>query len=122
MMNKQKLLKILENLYIKTNELYNTQPCISPKQGEFLSFLLKTISPKNCLEIGTYTGYSTLWIASSISKGAKLITIDKRNLLEFSKSFWEEADVFSKIEFKHGDANVLLDELEKDYFEFIFIE
>ena len=50
---------------------------ISVLQANFLQFLIKSRNINNCLEIGTFTGYSTLSMALSLNKNGKILTIDK---------------------------------------------
>jgi len=74
-----------------------------PLQGRVLSILAKMISPKNVLEIGTYTGYSALCLAEGLQKDGKLTTIDKNEELEdrvrgyFSESVGDALDLIPKL-------------------------
>ena len=68
-------------------------------QGRVLSMISKLVSPKNILEIGTYTGYSALCLAEGMQKEGKLITIDKNEELEeFCAGFFEKSDFSNQIE------------------------
>ena len=65
-------------------------------QGRVLSFISKTLKPKNILEIGTYTGYSALCLVEGIRKNGKLITIDKdKSLYDKVRYFFDKSE-FSK--------------------------
>ena len=98
--------------------------------GLFYNILLRGMNAKKILEIGTSTGYSTLWFAEAIStKGeAKIITIDQdeKKIARAQKNF-EEAGVSNLIEIREGDAIDVLSKIQKEKdaiesFDFIFID
>lgn len=103
---------------------------ITRKIGFFYNILLRGIHAKKILEIGTSTGYSTLWFAEAISsvKDSKIITIDhdEKKIVRAKKNF-ELAGVSDLIETKHGDAVNILSHLQDELgfsetFDFIFID
>ncbi len=74
-------------------------------QGRLLSILSKMLSPKNILEIGTFTGYATLCLAEGLTKDGKIYTLDKNEDLAYiPKKYFSESDYSSQIEFILGDA------------------
>lgn len=99
---------------------------ISPEQGQFMHWLVKALNAKKILEIGTFTGYSALWMALALPQLGKLITcdIDPKSTATAQK-FWLQAEVQAKIELKLGNASSslqqLLDQKEID-FDFAFID
>ena len=115
----EELLKYNENLgHIKRLQ-------ISILQANFLQFLIKSNSFKSCLELGTFTGYSTLSMALSLPKNGKIHTIDidnGRNII--AKSFFKKAKVLNKIKTEISNANVALDKLikKKKKFDLILID
>ena len=83
---------------------------ISILQANFLQFIIKTRSINNCLELGTFTGYSTLSMALSLNKNGKIYTIDKDNNKSIiAKSFFKKANVLNKIKTEISDGNDALD-------------
>jgi caffeoyl-CoA O-methyltransferase len=82
-------------------------------QGAFLAMLSQMIKPKCILEIGTYTGYSTLRLAEGLCADGKIITIDINEELEpFTRSFFDKSDYKSQIEFLLGNALELIPGLD----------
>ncbi len=88
---------------------------ISVLQANFLQFLIKTRRIKNCLEVGTFTGYSTLSIALSLSKNGKIHTIDKdKEKNKIAKYFFKRAKVSKKILTEISNGKEALDNLIKN--------
>ena len=88
---------------------------ISVLQANFLQFLIKSRNINNCLEIGTFTGYSTLSMALSLNKNGKILTIDKdkeKNMI--AKSFFKKAKVSNKIKTEVSNGNDALIKLIKN--------
>ena len=88
---------------------------ISILQANFLQFLIKSRNINNCLEIGTFTGYSTLSMALSLNKNGKILTIDKdteKNMI--AKSFFKKAKVSNKIKTEISNGNDALIKLIKN--------
>jgi caffeoyl-CoA O-methyltransferase len=82
-------------------------------QGAFLSMLSHMIKPKCVLEIGTYTGYSTLRLAEGLCAEGKIVTIDINEELEpFARSFFNKSDYKNQIEFLIGDAQKIIPDLD----------
>jgi caffeoyl-CoA O-methyltransferase len=98
----------------------------TPEQCQFIAFLLRLINAKNVLELGTFTGYCTLWMALHIPDDGKIFTCDlNEKWPSIGKKFWAEAGVSQKIEFFCEPANVLLDRMlktKRDCFDFVFID
>ena len=88
----------LAELRQETAKLSNSQMQISPEQGSFLAMIAKLINVKNFLEIGTFTGYSSLWIALACANDAKITTLDLNNrYLDIANKYWQQAKVADKI-------------------------
>ena len=88
---------------------------ISILQANFLQFLIKSRNINNCLEVGTFTGYSALSMALSLNKKGKIHTIDKdkeKNMI--AKSFFKKAKVSNKIKTEISNGNDALIKLIKN--------
>ena len=91
-------------------------------QGRFLSLISKMVSPKNILEIGTFTGYAALCLAEGLQKDGKLTTLDvNEDLAYIPKKYFAESEFASQIEFRLENA---LDFLKNssETFDLIFID
>lgn len=91
-------------------------------QGRFLSLISKMISPKNILEIGTFTGYAALCLAEGLKKEGKLITLDiNEDLAYLPKKYFAESEFANQIEFRLENALDFLRNSD-EIFDLIFID
>jgi predicted O-methyltransferase YrrM len=99
---------------------------IGAAQGALLSILCKISKFKNCLEVGVFTGYSSLCIGSSISDASKLTCIDNnKEYLNVAKKYWEKAKIEHKINLIEDnaiDALSMLSKKDLNNFDFAFID
>lgn len=92
------------------------------QQGRLLSILSKMISPKNILEIGTFTGYATLCLTEGLNKEGKITTLDVNEELAYlPKKYFQESEFSAQIDFQLEDAKVFLENTE-ERFDFVFID
>jgi len=99
----------------------------APEQGQFMALLLKLMHAKRVLEIGTYTGYATLWMALALPKDGEVITCDISEQWTFvAHRFWEQAGIHKKIHLHLQAAMKTLDALlangGESSFDFVFID
>ena len=118
---------ILKALREDTAKDSNSIMQIPPEQGQFMAFLIKLVNAKKCLEIGTYTGYSTLCIALAMPEDSITITCDiNTKYSDIGEKYWKQAKVNHRINLKIAPALDTLDELinnkEENTFDFIFID
>lgn len=91
-------------------------------QGNFLAIISKLIKPFNVLEIGTYTGYSTLCIAEGLNPGGMIHTIDKNEeLLQIQNKYFEKSGLRNQIKQYTGDAISIIPKLKFD-FDMVFLD
>lgn len=114
---------LLQRLYRETNlRLVNGRMCSGHLQGTLLSLLSRLITPKNILEIGTYTGYSAICLARGLAKGGLLHTIEINDELEdFAGRYFREAGLNESIVQYIGDATDIIPGLEVQ-FEMAFLD
>jgi len=119
--------QVLKNLRVATAALSGANMQIAPEQGQFMALLVKIIGAKRLIEIGTYTGYSTLVCALALSDG-KIIAIDSDSAsTSIAQDFWQQAKVDHLIELRIGDAQDILQSLLhknslKGSIDFVFID
>lgn len=97
---------------------------IKPEEGRFLQFLVRACGSKKAVEIGTFLGYSTIWIARGLLPGGRLITLEwETKRAEVAQSHFVAAGLDHMIDIRVGDAHRLLIELnEEGPFDFVFID
>lgn len=84
-------------------------------QGELLKLIAEMLGARNILEIGCFTGYSSIWLAMGLKEGGKLDSLEINDELEeLIREGWNRAGVQDKIELHIGDA---LDTMERLYEE-----
>ena len=119
--------EVLTSLRKTTSSMPGFRMQIAPDQGQFMAMLIKIMGAERLIEIGTYTGYSTLVCAMAMDKG-QIIALDSDPVsTSVAKEFWKIAGVDHLIDFRLGDALVSLDKIINDEdglssFDFIFID
>lgn len=118
---------ILRKLREATSKRPGSQMLISPDQGQFINLLLQIMGAKKILEIGTFTGYSTLWMALALPDDGHITACDiDADSGAIAKDFWSQARLDHKITLKIAPALNTLDALIKggnqERFDFAFID
>jgi caffeoyl-CoA O-methyltransferase len=110
----------------KENETYgeDSKCQISEEQGSFLTLLVGAIGAKSALEVGTFTGYSSICIARGLAPGGRLRCIDQNaSWAAVAQRFWAKAGIADRIQLQLGDAIPLLRQLEPALvLDFAFID
>ena len=118
--------KIINDLAYETSKLGSvSQMQIAKEQGQFLEIITKISNANCCLEIGRFTGMSTLFIARGLSEKGKIITIDNSDeFLSLAKKYWDLDNVSAKIESIIGDGvEVMQSMIDRQHsFDLIFID
>ena len=98
---------------------------ISEVQGHFLQLMIKISNVKDCLEIGTFTGFSTLTMALALPNGGKIITLDHdEKIVRVAENFFKKGNLDNKIETVISPALETLKKFtqERKKFDLIFID
>lgn len=113
---------------------------ITADTGMFFNIMLKAIKSRSVLEVGTSTGYSTLWFADALMHNTQnyerveksIITIDDNlSKIKRARRNFDEAGVKNIIEILEGEAHGILSKMLKDYqnnesnarmFDFVFLD
>ena len=106
-------------------QLENSQMLISPEQGAFLAMLIKLMNVSTYLEVGVFTGYSTLWAALALPDTGKIVALDiSDEHRALAESAWDAAKVRHKIEYILAPAQESMQSLitNHDLFDLVFID
>ena len=100
---------------------------IAPEQGQFIALLVKLIGARRIIEVGTFTGYSSLCMARALPEDGDMICCDvDRNWTSIAQRYWQQAKVDHKIKLVLAPAmdtlNNLLNEGQYDQFDLAFID
>jgi len=99
---------------------------IAPEQGAFLALVVKLMEAARCLEIGTFTGYSSLSVALALPPNGRLIALDvSKEFTDKARGYWRQAGVEKKIDLRLGPGNETLDRMiaaHEGPFDFAFID
>ncbi|HWG77166.1 MAG TPA: O-methyltransferase [Steroidobacteraceae bacterium] len=98
---------------------------VSPTQGKFLMVLAAALGARSALEIGTLTGYSTIWLARGLAAGGRVVTLERNEKhAEVARSNLQRAGVAERAQVRVGDASDSLKQLiaERADFDLVFID
>ncbi|MGF1521612.1 MAG: class I SAM-dependent methyltransferase [Leptolyngbyaceae cyanobacterium] len=118
---------VLQALRDRTMTYPQSQMQIAPEQGQFMALLVKLMNVKKALELGVFTGYSTLCVALALPPEGQLVACDiSEEHTSIARQFWEKAGVADKIDLRIGDAIATLQQLIAaggvNTFDFAFID
>ena len=85
---------------------------VSPEQGQFMALLAKLLGAKKVIEVGTFTGYSTLAIAQALPADGEVIACDvSEEWTSMARRYWEKAGMADRIDLRLAPALETLDGL-----------
>lgn len=115
--------ELLYQLYRETNLKVIKPRMISGKlQGAFLTFIAKMIKPENVLEIGTFTGYSTICFAEGLPQNGKIDTIEvDMELEDIIRKYVSKSGYENQINLLLGNALELIPNLNKSW-DLVFVD
>jgi len=118
---------LLKRLREETANLPGAIMQVAPDQGQFMALMAKLTGVKKAIELGVYTGYSSLAVALVLPPGGRIIACDiDDEYTNIAKRYWEEAGVAEKIDLRIGPAldtlNELLEAGESGSYDFAFID
>lgn len=118
---------LLRQLREETAREKSSNMQIAAEQGQFMALLVRLMAANKALEIGTYTGYSSLCIAMSMPQQGRLICCDtSAQWTAIAQRYWDQAELAHKIDLRLAPALDTLDGLlEEGYegeFDFAFID
>ncbi|MQL95487.1 hypothetical protein Taro_028157 [Colocasia esculenta] len=118
---------ILRELREETATMRGSQMQVSPEQAQLLSMLVQILGAERCIELGVYTGYSSLAIALALPQTGRLVACERdAKCLEIAKKYYERAGVVHKVDVKHALAvdvlKALIQNGETCSYDFAFID
>ena len=118
--------EVLRRLRAETALEENANMQISPEQGQFMALLVKMLGARRTLDLGVYTGYSSLCIALALPEDGLVVACDNnREWTDTARRYWHEAGMEGRIDLRIAPAEktlaALLEE-EPGSFDFAFID
>ncbi len=100
---------------------------ISPEQGQFMQLLIKLLHAKKTIEVGVFTGYSSLAVALALPADGRIVACDvSEEYTSVARRYWQEAGVASRIDLRLAPAAETLSALikggESGTYDFAFID
>lgn len=119
--------ELLKQLRDETAQLDYSAMQISPEQGQFMSLLIKLTGTRRAIEIGTFTGYSSICVASAMPDDGHLVCCDTSpQWTQMAEKYWQLAGIEDRITLHIQPAEntlqKLLEEGEQGSYDFIFID
>ncbi len=104
--------ELMTALRKETAKLSMSEMQVSPEQGQFMALLAKLLDTRQVIEVGTFTGYSTLAIAQVLPADGKVIACDvSEEWTSMAMRYWEQAGIVDKIDLRLAPALDTLDGL-----------
>lgn len=118
---------VLSRLREETSKLPMAGMQIAPEQGQFMRLLVKALDIRRAIEVGVFTGYSSLSVALAMPDDGRIIACDvSEEWTSIAQRYWKEAGVDHKIELRLAPATETLDVLIENElgnsFDFAFID
>ncbi|MGA1285699.1 MAG: class I SAM-dependent methyltransferase [Prochlorothrix sp.] len=119
--------EILAQLRAETQQNPAGRMQVTPEQGQFLAFLVQLIGAERTLDIGVFTGYSSLVVALALPPTGQVIACDQDpEITQVAQRYWEAAGVADRIQLHIAPATETLDNLissgQTNSFDFAFID
>jgi len=114
---------LFERLAAETREKTTApQMMVGVLEGRFLGVLVRSLGARRVLELGTFTGYSSIAMALALPPGGRVITCDvDEETTAIAKRYAEEAAVYDRIDYRLGPALDTIAQLAGP-FELVFID
>ncbi|KAL9230834.1 hypothetical protein vseg_006132 [Gypsophila vaccaria] len=119
--------EILRELREETSTLRGSKMQVAPDQAQLLAMLVRILGASQCIEVGVYTGYSSLAVALALPESGCLVACERDGIaLEVAKKYYARAGVLNKVDIRHAPAmdtlNSLLSNGEAGSYDFAFID
>jgi len=107
--------RLLLDLREETAALPNASMQIAPEQGQFMALLVRLMGARRCLEVGVFTGYSSLCVALALPADGRIVACDvSAEWTAVARAYWQAAGVEDKVDLRLAPALETLDALLAD--------
>ena len=118
---------LLKRVRDETAAMPNAGMQVAAEQGQFLAFLIHLLGCRKALEVGVFTGYSSLCVALALPADGRLVACEySAEYAEIAQGYWKEAGVRDKIELRLGagadSLRALLAEGQQGTFDYAFVD
>ncbi|KAK1366881.1 Tricin synthase 1 [Heracleum sosnowskyi] len=119
--------QILRELREETSTMRGSQMQVSPDQAQLLAMLVQILGAERCIEVGVYTGYSSLAVALVLPESGRLVACERDGkALEVAKRYYDQAGVSHKVDVRHGLAadalKLMIQNGEGCSYDFAFVD
>jgi predicted O-methyltransferase YrrM len=119
--------EVLARLRDETAALPRHGMQIAPEQGALLAMLVELTDARHCIEVGTFTGYSSTAVALALPDDGSLVCCDvSEEWTTMARRYWDEAGVAGKVDLRVAPAAETLDQLlangEEGTYDFAFVD
>ena len=118
---------LLRRLRMETAALPNARMQIAPEQGQFMALLVRLMGARRCLEVGVFTGYSSLAVALALPDDGRIVACDvSEEWTAVARRYWVAAGIAHKVDLRLAPALETLEGLlaagAADSFDFAFLD
>ena len=100
---------ILQDLIDETAQMSHGNMQVAPEQGRLLAFIIELMGASRVIEIGTFTGYSSICMARALPQNGQLICLDQsEDWANVARRYWARAGLMDKISLLVGPADQTL--------------
>lgn len=118
---------VLRRLREETASIPQHNMQIAPEQGAFMAMLVQLAGARRCIELGTFTGYSSTAVALALPDDGEIVCCDiSTEWTDLARRYWSEAGVEHKVDLRIAPALETLDDLlasgQQGAFDFAFVD
>jgi predicted O-methyltransferase YrrM len=119
--------QVLTRLREETAAIPQHDMQIAPEEGAFLAMLVQLVGAHRCIEVGTFTGYSSTAVALALPPDGQIVCCDvSEQWTSMARRYWDEAGVAGKVDLRIAPAAETLDQLiddgGADSYDFAFVD
>ena len=117
--------EVLRALRERTRDMTDAQMQITPEQGALMAMIVRLSGARRILEVGTFTGYSTLAMALALPAGGKIVASDVSDeWTAIARQYWTKAGVADRISLRLKPGREVIAELKAagESFDLMFID